>query len=300
MPPFSDPADFADSTTPSALSTTEPHRSNPQDWEDSGDDDNNRYARNMHGGAPARAFYTGTDVSHELVYLVNDHALDPITVPVSDTASAVAPAEADAEDESIQQGAQSISKPGSDVSAIKGENSTVHQELNHSTAPQDKGEPPLKAPSQHAADAKADAHDRHAEQQHGEHHLQADHVAVTGHHPAPAQDSYQGTSHHDPLLADIIALNPLPASVEPTASADSVLSLPASGELLVPAPEQLFSGNDSNDSTSTSALELNDVVGEEPPASWNSHQPASDEGIVAVMPPVTPTELEQTEMLHLF
>lgn len=298
MPPFTDTTNLRESQAPSALSPTEPERADPQEWEDSGDDDNNRYARSLQGSAPARALYTGTDVSHELVYLVNDRALDPIAVAGSDTAPVTSLAETRPEDVNLQQDAQSSDVPASDASATKAENSVVHQEANHSADPQDKGEPPLKSPSQHAAEAKVDSHDRHAEQQHGEHHPQADHSAVTQHHAAPVQDSYLGTSHHDPLLADIISLHTVTASVE--SGAKSVTPLPGPGELLVPAPEQLFSGNAIADSTPASALELNDVVGEEPPASWNNHQPACDDGIVAVMPPVTPTEPEQTEMHHLF
>ncbi len=300
MHPFSDPADSGESPTSSSLSTTAPDRATPQDWEESGEGEDNRYARAMHGGAPARAFYTGTDVSHELVYLVNDHALDPITVPVSETAPAASPTEADTEDQNTPSAAQNTLTPEGDAPTAKGESSTAHETMSHSAGPQVKGEQSLKIPSPHAADNKAVAHVIPPEQHYDEAHPQADHSAVTSHHAAPMQENYQGISHHDPLLADIIPLNSMPAGVVATASPDSGAALPAAGDLLTAAPEQLFSTSEIGGSATASAFELNDVVGEEPPASWNSHQPASDDGIVAVMPPVTPTELEQTEMHHLF
>lgn len=294
------------------------------DWDDVGEDDQNRHARAANSLAPARPIVTGTDVSHELVFLVNEHPLLPSEPAIADRPQTVSPTDVHEEEmhqempEHQQNLAQLSSVTQNNAANAKGANSTplvAEQEHNaHQKAAAHT------APATHADVASTPAHvahpDAHAAVQ--AHQIDSIQAHAEAAHASSSPEIYQGISQHDSHLSALIAADSLPLAGQPVvadapaaapaaaaASAPgpgmlSAASAPTASELLIPAEELLFSHDASLSNDSPKALELTDLLGGEAPGSWNTHQPTMDEGVMQVMPEYTPVELEQTDLHHLF
>jgi len=314
MQPIFDPTHSPQPQTDATLLTSATDLRAYGDWEDIGDDDLNRHARAVNSQAPGRAIVTGTDVSHELVYLVNEHPLLPLEPVIADSQPATSETIVADEEmhEVLPEHQQSLAQ-----AIVVAHNSAAN--VNGAASA------PLTAEQEHDAHQKAVAHNSpatHAEVASTPAHVTHPeaHAAVQTHqtdstkahaeaaHDSSSPESYKGISQHDSHLSELIAMDSLPLAGQPVvaeAPAPDTLSAPAAAaptasELLIPAEELLFSNEANVSNDSPKALELTDLLGGEAPGEWNTHQPTMDEGIMQVMPEYTPVELEHADLHHLF
>jgi len=278
------------------------------DWEDIGDDDANRHLRQNSTLNQSRALVTGTDVSHELVYLVNDHPLLPLDIQApEDSASKQAVGieeQQQAEQDEHPAPLAAANTPLNPLKAAPDAVTTEHEPALHDKpAAQSKATPVLHTsslPELQSDHPTAPSADRL-------HHANSVHLHNDPAHTNAIPETFKGASQHDSHLSDLIAQDSLP----PVGNANALdaaapplavgYALPAVSELLIPAEELLITGSSETPAIASSTpLDLTDLLGGEPAASWNSHQPAMDEGVLHVMPEYTPGELEQTDLHHLY
>lgn len=276
MPSITDPTlrpeQQPDSTHYSSLSTPP----NENDGESTSDDDNNRHSRMTHSMTAGRPVVTGTDVSHELVYLVNEHPLLPTEIalhelPLKEASPAVqeeeyldtltdTPANTPVASPLCSDSAEHVN-PASLLLPMPGNEGQITEKMSdHQQTPVVQHQPDNTP--QHTADIPHES-------------------ALAPHHPShlaqTPDESYQGISQHDPHL-----------------------KLPAVSDVLVPAEELLFSPPATASSPTPRELVLSDVLGGEQPASWNSPQSiAEDEGVLHSAPEVAAVEIEPNEVHHL-
>jgi len=314
MQPIYDPAHSPQPQTDTTLLTSATDLRAYGDWEDIGDDDLNRHARAANNQAPGRAIITGTDVSHELVYLVNEHPLVPSESVIADSQqttrqSAVADEEMHEvlpeHQQNLAQASAVAQNNGANVKSAA--NTPLAAEQQHDTHQKAAAH---NAPATHGEVASTSAHvthpDAHASVE--AHRVDSTKAHAEAAHDSSSPESYKGISQHDSHLSDLIAMDSLPLTGQPVVAeapapdtqSASAAAAPTASELLIPAEELLFSSEANMSNDSPKALELSDLLGGEAPGEWNTHQPTMDEGVMQVMPEYTPVELEHADLHHLF
>lgn len=295
-----------DTTTPPQhslpLANLAEHRSD-NEWDEIVGDENQRHNRLTQNITPGRPILTGTDSSHELVYLVNQHPLLASEVAADDGVApqlTAAPEQEESHENIEESRPQNVALNPLKTDSAVNTKSVSEAEAAHDTAPlsaehNEAGQ--ASAPVQHQVEIAA----KHLPEQH---HEPAAHPVNVIHTAHAAEEHYQGISQHDTHLSDLIARDTLPATGDVgyalESSAQSTPTVPAVSDLLLAPETPLFSGEVLATAEAAPSLELTDLLGGEAPGSWNSHQPAMDEGVLHMMPEYVPVELEQTDLHQLF